>query len=300
MIADIKSVGSGSPVNINWELVSHCQYNCSYCYYKPFKSQTDYASLAKIVLAKLNTIKDQTKVTLLGGEPTLHPTFLEVIGRLHSMEHISQICIVTNFLKPLPFWQELAPYKDKLKITISYHPEYIQKDMFEKILALQDEFLLDFVFIVHNDPQYLVRMQETAEKLDLVNRNKISVNFVKIHDKAGYKNYPDTIQRFMEEEQEKLRSYAVTETVDILTSQDTKKVPKFDIINHGLNNFEGWSCQLRAFIIKEDGFVASACVNKQKYILQADFSGSEVICPHKICECDDYWSFTKTNPGASY
>lgn len=300
MTFDIKKVGLGSPININWELVSHCQYNCSYCYYKPFKSETDYPTLAKLVLAKLNTIKDPMKVTLIGGEPTLHPSFLEVVSRFHGMKHVEQICIVTNFLRPLKFWQELAPFKDKLKITISYHPEYIQKDMFEKILALQDEFLLDFVFIVHNDPQYLQRMKETAEKLNLVDRTKMSINFVRLHDDSIYRTYPEEILSFMLEEQEKLRQYELTERVDIETPEGKFRIPKFEMINKGLNAFTGWTCKLRAFIIHEDGYVTSACINKKKYILQADFSENEIVCPHKICECDDYWSFVKTRPGANY
>lgn len=290
---DIISVGSGSPININWELVSHCQFNCSYCYYKPYKSDTDYRPLAKIVLSKLSKITDPTKVTLLGGEPTLHPTFFEVIQGLHEMKHVGQICIVTNFERPLKFWQDLLPFKDKLKIVVSYHPEYEQKNMFEKIHALQDDFLLDFVFIVHNDEKYLPKMRKTAEELESVN-SRISLNFVKLHEKDHYRIYPQSIADFMSEQQEKVRHRPVTESVNVVSKSGPARITKFDMINFGLNQFEGWNCRLRAFIIKENGEVASACSNKSKHILLADFNETTLKCTYKICECDDYWEFTKT------
>jgi sulfatase maturation enzyme AslB (radical SAM superfamily) len=293
----ITSVGNGSPININWELVSHCQFNCTYCYYKPFKSNTDYKPLAKIVLSKLATLKERTKVTLLGGEPTLHPSFLEVVSQLSSFDHVEQICIVTNFEKPLSFWESLGPYAQKLKIVISFHPEYEQKLMFEKISKLQDSFTLDFVFIVHNDPQYLSKMQKTALQLEAVNE-RVSINYVKLHDKGEssdeYREYPIEILAFMHEQQEKLRNRTTTETVNIHTSEGSFKLPKFEMINQDLNRFQGWECNLRAFIIKENGQVASACTSRTKHILLADFSGSSLICPHQLCECDDYWEFPKT------
>ncbi|WP_408098575.1 radical SAM protein [Peredibacter sp. HCB2-198] len=290
---EIVSVGSGSPININWELVSHCQFNCSYCYYKPYKSETDYKPLAKIVLKRLSKITDSTKVTLLGGEPTLHPSFHEVIHSLYEMAHVKQICIVTNFEKPLKFWQDLLPFKSKLKIVVSFHPEYEQKNMFQKIRDLQSDFLLDFVFIVHNEEQYLPKMEMAAKELDNLDFG-ISLNFVKLHEKGLYRKYPKTISDFMISQQEKVRNRPVTETVNIVTKAGPTKIPKFEMINHGLNQFEGWSCKLRAFIIKEDGQVASACTNKTKHILVADFSETILKCTYKICECDDYWEFTKT------
>lgn len=292
---NIVSVGSGSPININWELVSHCQFNCSYCYYKPFKSETDYKPLAKIVLNKLSKIIDSTKVTLLGGEPTLHPSFGEVIQSLHEMKHIHQICIVTNFEKPLTFWQDLLPFKDKLKIVVSYHPEYQQKNMFDKIRKLQNDFVLDFVFIVHNDEKYLSQMELTAKELNSID-SKISLNFVKLHEKDHYRSYPKSIADFMLTQQDIVKSRPATETVNIITKDGATKIPKFEMINHGLNKFEGWNCKLRAFIIKEDGQVASACSNKTKHILFADFNETILKCTYKICECDDYWEFTKTRP----
>lgn len=290
---EIVSVGAGSPININWELVSHCQFNCTYCYYKPFKSDTDYKPLAKIVLNKLAKIKDPTKVTLLGGEPTLHPSFHEVIQSLYEMSHVGQICIVTNFEKPLKFWQDLLPFKSKLKIVVSFHPEYEQKGMFEKIRNLQSDFLLDFVFIVHSEEKYLPKMEVAAKELDTID-SAISLNFVKLHENGFYRNYPKSISDFMFLQQEKVRNRPVTETVNIVTKHGPSKIPKFEMINHGLNQFEGWNCKLRAFIIKEDGQVASACTNKTKHILVADFAETTLKCTYKICECDDYWEFPKT------
>lgn len=233
-------------------------------------------------------------MTLLGGEPTLHPRFKEVVETLYHMDHIVQICVVTNFEKPLLFWQELLPFAGKLKIVISFHPEYEQRGMFDKLSALEKDFLLDFVFIVHNQEKYLPKMKETARALENINHAKTSVNFVRIHQNGEYLEYPSAILTFMLEQQEKLKQHQVTERVNIVTTDGAISIPKFEMINQGLNQFEGWKCKLRAYIIKEDGMVASACSSVTKHILIADFNERLVNCPYKICECDDYWEFPKS------
>lgn len=230
----------------------------------------------------------------MGGEPTLHPRFKDVIEALYNMDHVIQICVVTNFEKPLKFWQDLFPFFSKLKIVVSFHPEYEQKGMFDKLKALEDDFLLDFVFIVHNEEKYLPRMRQAARSLENINYSKTSVNFVRLHQDGKYQEYPEVILSFMLEEQEKLRERQVTERVSLVTQDGEVFIPKFEMINQGLNQFKGWNCKLRAFIIKEDGMVASACSNISKHILIADFNERLVSCPYKICECDDYWEFPKS------
>ena len=296
-IEQLTKVGRGSPLNINWELVSHCQFKCTYCYYKPIESQTDYAPLSKLIIKKISMITDQAKVTLLGGEPTLHPLFHNIVESLHGFSHISSIPIVTNFEKPLEFWLKLLPFKDKVKIVISFHLEYPQKDILEKINILQKDFLLDLVFVVHNEIKFLPKMIELADKIYGVCGEDVSINFVRIHEKIegneDYCQYPEAIEVFMAEQNRKLVLRKNTEYVNAFMDNKWEIVPKFDFINRGLNRFHGWSCKLRAFIIHENGMVSSSCSKIKKHILLQDFKENVLTCAYKICECDDYWEFPK-------
>lgn len=290
-------VGKGSPVNINWELVSHCQFKCTYCYYKPFESKTDYIPLSKIIIKKISTIKDPTKVTLLGGEPSLHPIFHEIVKELHALPHVISIPVVTNFEKPLDFWMQLLPYKDKVKIVISFHAEYSQEDAFTKIELLQKLFTLDLVFIVHDKLKFLPHMLKDAEKVKSLSPD-VTINYIRIHDKDDqqdrYRKYPEEIENFINYQNKQLALNGKSELVNIFTDNTWTKVPKFELIQNNLNNFRDWSCKLRAFTIHHDGMVSSACSAKtKKHILVENFKETLMKCTFNICECDDYWEFPK-------
>lgn len=290
-------VGLGSPILINWELVSHCQFKCTYCYYKPFESNTDYESVSGLILKKLSTIKDKTKVTLLGGEPSLHPTFLKVVAELHVFPHVFSIPIVTNFDRPLDFWMELLPYKDKVKIVVSIHIEYPQKELVEKVKFLQKHFAIDLVFVVHYDTKFLPKMNELAKELHTLDHENVTLGFVRIHKIADgveeYAVYPESIEQFICENNEKTVTRKNTERVNVFVDNEWKSVHRFELINKDLNRFTGWSCQLRAFIIHHDATVSSSCSKIKKHILLQDFKETTLKCSYKICECDDYWEFPK-------
>ena len=244
-IDDIQQIGQGSPININWELVSHCQFKCTYCYYGPFKSTTNYTPLSKIVLKKLSTISEDTKITLLGGEPTLHPEFQDVVSELFKMKHIKQINIVTNFEMPLDFWEKLTPFTDKVKIVVSFHPEYPQKDAFNKIQKLQDSLKFDLVFVVHNNPRFLQRLIEYKENLLTYVKEEMPFTFVRVHEIANgqneYVKYPEEIELFLEEVNTLAINRKNFEKAMVLKNGHWEIIPKFEIINQGLNKLKGWS-----------------------------------------------------------
>ena len=296
--SNLISVGGKDCLNINWELVSHCQFKCSYCYYKPFKSNTNYVDLSKIVIRQMRELKEPAKVTLLGGEPSLHPCFEEVIADLSLISHVEEICIVTNFKKNLKFWKGLINFRKKIKIVISYHAEYEIKDLFEKIDALLGSIEMDFVFVVHNELKYLDRMKEVAEQIQRDRYLPVSLNFVPVHEdglsERKYVNYPEQIAKFMLEQQERTRGRDNVETLYCETKEGMGfEIPKFDVLSQKINYFKGWECNLGAYIIHEDGMVSRACSGERKHVLLTEFEHFNLKCPYTLCECDDYWSFKK-------
>lgn len=296
--SSIKEIGKGSIININWELVSHCQFKCTYCYYGPHKSNIDYTSLSKIVLTKLKTIKDDIKLTLVGGEPTLHPDFHNLIKNLYELDNIKEINIVTNFEQPLEFWQKIIPFNSKTKVVVSFHPEYPQKDAFEKIHHLSNDLNFDCVFVVHNNIKFFNKLIEYREGILKYFGENIPFNFVRAHYKneSGhhYFKYDQKIEEFLKEMNDLAIKRNLYEKVDFLVDSQWQSMSKFDFILNGLNALKGWNCKLRAFIIHKDGMVSRSCTSSKKYILLEDFKEKMISCPFNICECDDYWTFTKS------
>ena len=86
---------------IEWELTTRCNYDCSYC------TQRTYAGLhwgdcsnetVDAVLSLLRAREGSWLVKLSGGEPFLHPRFLEITREVAQMSH--RVATTTNFSVP--------------------------------------------------------------------------------------------------------------------------------------------------------------------------------------------------------
>ncbi|MDD0854361.1 radical SAM protein [Halobacteriovorax sp. GB3] len=293
---EITQVGHGSPMIINWELVSHCQFKCSYCYYDPFESNTDYESLQKIIQKKISNIDQPFVINLIGGEPTLHPNFSKIVSFLQDLEKCTEIRIVTNLAKPIHFWDSIS--STKIVLTASYHPEYDNGKFFEKINQLYEKFDSDVPFLVPNSLIHLPRMKKTLENLlNIDSPRSPTINIIRPHYKSGYsvsfEQYPEEIELFIKEattiiskneNQEKIKVYSKNKEIEMAKSTF------FDLNMHYL---KGWKCNINAFIIHYNGYVSSACRNDKKHIITAKFKSTPLICPYQACECDDFWNFEK-------
>ncbi|EPZ51972.1 4Fe-4S single cluster domain protein [Bacteriovorax sp. BAL6_X] len=297
---EIIAIGEGSPLNINWEMVSHCQFDCSYCYYRPFNSNTEYTTLSKIVLKKLKAIEEDFIINLIGGEPSLHPNFISIIEELETIQNLKEIRIVTNFVKPESFWLKL-PVSEKIKITASFHPEYPNKGFIEKIDLLSNKYQMDTAFLFTNKLEEFEKYKHTFENLyKLAQENKHTLNCIRLHKETShsvsYESYQEEIEAFIKICEEKVAKLENKETTLIKTAKTQKHISKSEFLNNGYNQLEGWKCDIRAFIIHYDAQVSYACKSTKKHILTCDFKTSSIVCPFKLCECDDYWSFEKVAP----
>jgi MoaA/NifB/PqqE/SkfB family radical SAM enzyme len=98
------AASSGRPVpvpGIEWELTTRCNYDCSYC------TQRTYAGLhwgdcsnetVDAVLSLLRAREGSWLVKLSGGEPFLHPRFIEITEAVTRMSH--RVATTTNFSVP--------------------------------------------------------------------------------------------------------------------------------------------------------------------------------------------------------
>lgn len=291
------SVGKGSPLTISWELVTHCQLSCSYCYFNPYESQTNYPAVMKMILNKLSKIEENFEVTLLGGEPTLHPQFYELIEALHSMKYLTKIDIITNFQTQIDFWEPIQPFKDKIEIVLSYHVEYQQKGFFKKVKKLQDKFSMNIIFLVHNDLKYLSSMKVAADEYFSLGLDFIPITFARLTDRTGsetkYFEYQDETIAFLEMQEERVKNLKHPETILITTKNQMIEMNQLEFANKKLNRFSGWKCQMNALIIHPDGMVSYPCTKIKKHILFAELTKRNLLCEHEICPCEAYWSFTK-------
>lgn len=106
------------PMHLGWELLDKCQLKCPFCYIVGHSSaRITRFHEAKPALDSLLS-KGLLTVTLTGGEPTLHPDFLEIYSYLKSngclVDLYTNGCF--NGIKYLPVFDKYPPYNIEVSI----------------------------------------------------------------------------------------------------------------------------------------------------------------------------------------
>ncbi len=137
---------------VSWLLGRFCNYKCSYCWPYARSDSKDHRS-TELVLETLAEIKKQARergfnsfhFSFSGGEPTLHPGYLEVLKKYSSdVENCNfQSVHMTTNMSPGLGWLKkyVEATKDlhRVSITASYHKEFAVKEVFaDKLVFLQE------------------------------------------------------------------------------------------------------------------------------------------------------------------
>lgn len=103
------------------EVTDACNLACAVCYadskgdrYLPL---ADFQARMLALLAQKGTLDS---VQLTGGEASLHPQFLELVGWLHAQEGVRKIYLPTNGLRLPPLVPALAAWRDKLMVLLQF------------------------------------------------------------------------------------------------------------------------------------------------------------------------------------
>lgn len=138
---------------IEWELTTRCNYDCSYC------TQRTYAGLnwadcsdetVDAVLTLLRSREGSWLVKLSGGEPFLHPRFIEITESVARMSH--RVATTTNFSVPQRVLERFleASGAELAYLTASLHLEQVRdvQAFVEKARWFQSAKPADARFIV--------------------------------------------------------------------------------------------------------------------------------------------------------
>ena len=118
---------------MNIILNSYCNLKCNYCFADEYMEETvntpgksmDFDFFTEDVLPR---VKTASLINFMGGEPTLHPRFNEILSSaLENMQPFSFLGIFTNALPEGSIWHILLCNYRQLKITP--HPLRTCKDV---------------------------------------------------------------------------------------------------------------------------------------------------------------------------
>ena len=108
----------------------YCNVDCRYCFAKKtFSSDKKDITMENFEYA-LNFLKKSNikTVKLLGGEPTLHPKFKDMVKRINDDDFFNNICIFTNGLS---LNEDIIKgiISNKIQFLISFnHPKHIGQE----------------------------------------------------------------------------------------------------------------------------------------------------------------------------
>lgn len=167
-------------VDIHWVLTENCVYNCNYCYRK-YKPKTGYVNI-DIISKVCNEIHNAgyiRNLTLIGGEPTLHPHFKYIADRLVSFENIGNLTVFSN-AHDFDILCSLHPH-NKLSFILTYHATFADTEKFiegtEKLINAGHQVkVIVMLEIGHYD-----KILDCINKLKaLPNGNMFSYSIVKV------------------------------------------------------------------------------------------------------------------------
>lgn len=264
--------------------IGYCNQKCAYCCYK-YLNNNIALNLDQLYDFILYLKKISTKdiyVSLLGGEPTLHPQLIEFVKKISNSEfnqHI-QVVVMSNFSADISLYNWLLNNNVKLLLTWHSLPDdpfntsFIEKTM--QLDKSHQNFLIHIMY--ENDIAFKVFQQINEiypynSELTILsyNRNTSQINFVDF--KWQYTTDQLLLyQKIKEQEKHNITPAAhakyeviFDDNTSIILSdlKDGKKSENYEYLKQlfylecGIRNFKHWYCYAgkNYFWIDVNGFV---------------------------------------------
>lgn len=177
------------PYQILWDLSRKCNYDCSYCWpgvHNRTSEHKDYELLIQVTdklideWAKGNSIR----WNFGGGEPTLHPKFLDWLKYLKSKNQWTMI--TSNGTRDHKYWMEAAQYANS--INLSAHFDGLKDEQDEDRFVKNVEVICKH-FDEHDDDHWLeVKLMAPPRYLDRALKLKEKIVKLNTLDKPGANN----------------------------------------------------------------------------------------------------------------
>ena len=266
-------------------ITGKCNYDCKYCCYKYLKNNK-YLNLNQLYLFITNLYKKYKKdiyLSLLGGEPTLHPDLLDFINKISKYYPHIQIAIMSNFSQDISFYNLLLSLNVKLLLT--WHSLSIDKynlhflNNVKKIDKKYKNFLIHVMFekqLGFNIYKQIQKIYPYNSELTTLSYNKKTnqINFVDFEWK--YTNDEILLYKNIKEHEQHYIMPGAHIGTEIILSDGT--FIKINELNQSLNKYKDYYNLLDSiFSIKIRNFKNWFCYANERY-LWIDIDGNIYPC----------------------
>jgi MoaA/NifB/PqqE/SkfB family radical SAM enzyme len=282
--------GHQDSIHVEWNIGKRCNLDCAYCpaeIHDNFSPHTDLDVMVDTIY-ELEKIGKPIRLSLTGGEPTVHPKIEKIIECAKA--RLQWLSITTNALR-MPEWYAKQPV-DQWVFSLLFDNEHSQRAA-ENIVYYSQ--LLD----MHSkDTKFQVNLMCHHEHMDKVRQ---AAQLLEGHNipyvcrrirwtEAEDRDYFDDM-RYKEKDLEWILSKKSTVKANCVVD-DKDLIHANDVIKHKLNAFEGWSCNagLESLMINWDGEVHRATCRvggSLGNIYNGTFESptAPITCTRKWCTC---------------
>jgi organic radical activating enzyme len=287
-------------LKIVWTLTTACTYACDYCP-AALHDGTNRKIDLKGFTTFLDMFKDRNRIIWIsGGEPTIHPQFLEIISLLKSLN--IKVVVDSNLSRSLDFYQRVAPLVDNWCVTL--HPSQHEFNLNKIKVLSESSFTVVYVMM---DPKYWSIATDWYNQVSNV-KNLILKRLKPLNNWAssGYTGdftqnqllvleNSQPVNTFTEERTKELtREYTWLFNLSSTVKWEDQSISLLDgdaLMIKGLNSFNGWKCSAVNEVISIDsaGMVNLATCGIRSLthwnnIKPTDLIDS-VICDRAFCDC---------------
>ncbi|MEI0495516.1 radical SAM protein [Brachyspira intermedia] len=164
-------------LGIDWILLNGCNYQCSYCFGQE-KFKKDFIEIDKLKHAVNEIFKIHKKYysfTLVGGEVTYHPHFLELVEYIYSFNKNVSILLITNGSKDTNYFNKIFSFvRDNIfSCIISVHFEYANLEHIKDLIKLFNEHKKNLHLNLMLHPEYKDKISSFLDDLLIMRKDYI-------------------------------------------------------------------------------------------------------------------------------
>tara|TARA_B110000908_G_scaffold59196_1_gene71896 strand:- start:11352 stop:12731 length:1380 start_codon:yes stop_codon:yes gene_type:complete len=177
------------PYQVLWDLGRRCNYNCSYCWPSVHSNTEKFPSYEEVIQG-IDMLIDHwshgspIRWNFGGGEPTMHPRFMDILKYLKSRNQ--WVLVTTNGSRSTKFWREASQYINSVNMSAHFASMDLysgNEDRFVEVCkvimehhdAVDDDHWIEIKLMT--PPGFLERAQSTRQRiLDLEMLDKPGAN----------------------------------------------------------------------------------------------------------------------------
>lgn len=294
----IRIVHNQKILNVYWILTDFCNFKCNYCpdvlhngEYATGKSPgfPTYSDIT-IFMDKLKSlVANGTYLNLQfgGGEPTLHPHFIDILKYMIG-ENV-YLGVTTNGSRSDEWWHEALPFLDN--VTISLHPEFTKIDKINSIAKYILDSDINLMFNLSCDPARWDKVTTLYNNLDISIQHLATPKVLNYLDgsKENYK-YTDEQQSWIKNHMGRPKSSdKFLNSIMHFDDGSSENLLLGRVTINKWNAFKNWSCKVssQSLMIEYTGEVyAGICkVKSLGHITEFELNDSSINCPFDFCPC---------------